>query len=409
MARTATLTKSTAVKVVTGAQVSPEPSAPKAKESRMEVIATIVPQKVSLAILTPERLKALAFVSTYSTEDPKSTSPRGHGYQREAMAERFPGIGRYYSKNDNRHRIPTLIASVRVYTAKDRTRFNNLFGQGQVAKIHQEFGKDVFSIVDGQHRMGGLFYQWEKDEDFNADIPVNLYYGLTYLEEAQLFDDVNTTQRKLPKALIDATKVHTEAGTQTHEQRLREIAFALAEDGDSVWRDDVNMTGGPKDRRPITFSSLNRSVGAMLNKRVLGRLEERGMDGEDVAKRFWSLVSKACYPAWFEQPRTVENESQEMVEEAVQYRLKELVGVSAVSKLGADILTTALDRSKTGEEFWEVVAEYVSKLGGVDWEKRRNNPYVATSSGFGGMGHLYDLLYAYVYMGQEPGVPVEET
>jgi len=47
--------------------------------------------------------------------------------------------------------------------------------------------------------------------------PVMLYFGLTYEQEAELFDTINSTQRKLPKALIEVTKGDiTEAGSQTH-------------------------------------------------------------------------------------------------------------------------------------------------------------------------------------------------
>lgn len=402
--RTRTLAPSGKAKTVLAKTPKVEQPTVEAKASSMEIAAHLSPGRMAIATLTPDRLRALAFVSTYNTEDPQSTSRRGHGYQREPMEERFPGIGRYYAKGDNRHRIPALIASVRLYDAKTRGRFNTLFNQGNISKIHQEFGKSVFSIVDGQHRMGGLFWAWEKLEDFNANVPVMLYYGLSYREEAELFDDINTNQRKLPKALIEATKVHTEAGSTNHDQQLREIALSLAEAGDSVWYGKVNMTGKPRSPEPMSYEGIRRSVGSMFTTRILGRLEDKDYSPDEVAKRFWELVSKACYPAWSNEPRWVENESQELVEEPVQYRLKDVVGVSAISKLGQDIINTALDKSKNVEEFWDVMAEYISKLGEVDWEKRRNNPYMATSAGFGGQGQLYEILYNLVYLGKAPGV-----
>lgn len=392
----------------TALAVAPAVPAVETRASRMEIEATLVPGKVAVATLTPDKLKALAFISTYSTDDPQSTSPQKHGYQREPMAERFPGIARYYAKNDNRNRIPALIISVRVYDAKGRTRFNTLFNKGEISKIHREFGKAAFSIVDGQHRMGGLYYAWEKWGDFNAFIPVTLYYGMTYAEEAALFDDINTSQRKLPKALIEVTKVHIEAGEKNHAQTLREIAMGLAEDRDSVWRGLVNMTGA-KSKLPISFEGLRRSIGAMMKEKILKRLEGRGLNAERVAKVYWEMVSKACAPAWAERPQWVEvnGETQEM---DVKYRLKELVGVSAVSLLGADIVSTSLDKSANNEDFWAIMSEYVSKLGAVDWVKSRNNPWTATSAGFGGQGHLYSLLYELVYDDKLPGdeIPPDE-
>lgn len=385
------------------------PTSTDSKVSKMEIEATLIPGKVAIATATPDKLKALAFISTYSTEDPQSTSPQKHGYQREPMEERFPGIGRYYKANDNRSRIPALIVSVRVYDAKGRTRFNTLFNQGAIAKIHREFGKSVFSIVDGQHRMGGLFWAWKNDEDFNAFVPLTLYYGLTYTEEAALFDDINTSQRKLPKALIEVTKAHTEAGEKSHAQTLREIAMALAEDRDSVWKGLVNMTGGKtKDKLPVTFEGLRRSTGGMLKERILNSIEERGLNAERVVKVYWEMVSKACAAAWQERPVYTEEDG-ETVEVPTKYRLKELVGVSAVSLLGADIVRTALDKSSNNEEFWGVMSEYVGKLSEVDWIKARNNPWTATSAGFGGSTHLYNLLYDLCYSNRTPGdeIPAE--
>lgn len=399
--------RSAAKGTVAAVKPAPAPEVPQVKESKMEIESTVVPGKVAFAVLTPERLKALSFISTYTTKDPQSTSTRGHGYQREPMEERFPGIGRYYARGENRFHIPTLSISVRVYDAKGRARFNTLFNAGNVSKIHQEFGKSVFSVVDGQHRIGGLFWAWKNLEEFNAFVPVMLYYGLTYVEEAQMFDDINTTQRKLPKALIEATKVHTEAGEPSHAQEIRRISFELAEDGDSIWNGLVNMTGAPKSKLPVSFEGLRRSVGDLLPSRVITRLEDRGYIPSNVAKRFWGLVAKACAPAWNEQPRFVENESRELVEEPVKYRMKDVVGVAAISLLGADILITSLDKSTNDETFWDTVAEYVSRLGAVDWEKRKNNPYMATSAGFGGQRQLYEILYALVYTEKEPGVAAE--
>lgn len=413
--RKTTNTNTAARKASTATTSTPTVTAPKPvapapealKQPKMSIEAQMVPGKVAFASITPERLKALSFISTYSTNDPQSTSPRSHGYQREPMEERFPGIARYYAKGDNRFRIPALLVSVRVYTTKDRNRFNTLFNAGNVAKIHQEFGKSVFSIVDGQHRMGGLYWAWKNLEGFNAGVPLLMYYGLNYTEEANFFDEVNTNQRKLPKALIEATKVHTEAGEESHAQTIRKISFALAEDGDSVWNGLVNMTGAPKSPEPVSFEGLRRSVGDLLPARVITRLEARGYKAEHVTKRFWALVSKACAPAWTDQPRFVENEARETVEEPVKYRMKDVVGVAAISLLGADVLITALDKTDNDNDFWDSVAEYVSKLGAVDWEKRRNNPYMATSAGFGGQRQLYEMLYALVYTDQAPGVAVE--
>ena len=380
------------------------------KERRMTIQAQFVPGKAALATLTPDALKALAFVSTYNTVDEQSSSPRQHGYQRDPMSARFPAIGRYFSqeesdgKHTHAHLITPLIISVRVYTPKQQAEFNDLFNKGDINAIHAKFGRSVFSVVDGQHRMGGLYWAWENKANFNPDVPVMMYYGLRYADEATLFDDINTNQRKLPKALIEATKVHMEAGEKSHQQTIREVAFALAQDGDSVWHGLINMTGARDADKPITYEGLRRSTGNMLHEKLVARLLQRGFVLDDVAKNYWQLVARASGNAWNNRPRLVQNENGETEEVATSYRMKDLVGVAALSRLGADILNSAIDKSKTTEDFWASVADAVSKLGEVDWTKEKGNPYMATSAGFAGMGDLYQILYKLVYLGEAPGV-----
>ena len=60
--------------------------------------------------------------------------------------------------------------------------------------------------------------------------------------------------------------------------------------------------------------------------------------------------------------------------EPVQYKIKDLAGMAALSRLGQDLLNSALDKGETEEDFWSALADLVSKLGQVDWEKRKDNP-----------------------------------
>lgn len=392
----------------------PAPRKPRAakdnghKTAKVMIQSHFIPGKVAMATLTPDKLKELAFISTYSAKDEQSTSPRKNGYQREPMESRFPGIGRYYARDNNRNLITPLIASARLYNPQDQTRFNQLFAKGDMATIHKEFGKHVFSIVDGQHRMGGLYWAWENLEDFNADVPVMIYYGLHYTEEANLFDDINTSQRKLPKALIEATKVHMEAGEKSHEQFIREVAVALAQDGDSVWHGLVNMTGGPEGKgKPVTYEGIRRATGNMLPTRLTSRLQDRKLRPDKVAKRYWQMVSQACAVAWDDHEKEAFDDDGFIVMEPVKYKLKDLAGMGAVSRLGQDIITSALEKSVTEEDFNSAMADLVSRLSQVDWEKRPDNPWVSTSAGFAGASGLYKMLFSLVYLDREPGEAVD--
>lgn len=416
-AATPTVTRSRKVPSPAAAKdVVPVPRAPrkprnneeKAKASKVTIQAHFIPGKAAMATLTPDKLEEVAFISTYHSKDPQSSHPHKNGYQREPMVARFPGIGRYYARGNNRHLIPALIASARVYNPTDQVRFNQLFAKGDMKTIHKEFGKSAFSIVDGQHRKGGLHWAWENIEDFNADVPVMIFYGLHYAEEAQLFDDINTAQRKLPKALIEATKVHMEAGNKSHEQFIREVAASLAEDGDSVWRGMINMTGGPEDKAlPLTYEGIRRSTSHMLPVKLVSRLQDRKLRADKVAKKYWEMVSKACAGAWDAHGREVIDDDGFVGMEEVKYKIHELAGTASLGMLGEDIISTSLEKGPEEEDFWSAMADLVSRLGAVDWEKRKDNPWVGTGAGFAGANDLYNLLYQLVYLDRMPGDAVE--
>ena len=73
------------------------------------------------------------------------------------------------------------------------------------------------------------------------------------------------------------------------------------------------------------------------------------------------MVSQACEVAWNEHPSEVEDDSGEMVEVPVDYRLKDLVGVAALARLGKDLLTSAIEHKNPKQ--W--LAAQVSKLSEV--------------------------------------------
>jgi hypothetical protein len=64
----------------------------------------------------------------------------------------------------------------------------------------------------------------------------------------------------------------------------------------------------------------------------------------------------------------------------IPYRIKELVGVASLAKLGKEILTSSLEHDEPGEK----MVDLVSKLSEVNWEKTRQNAWVGTQAGFAG-------------------------
>ncbi len=371
----------------------------------MKVHTVVVPNRMAFATLTPADMQDLFFVSSYSAVDPNSPAPRQHGYQRDPMDPRLPGIARYFLTDDHQYLITPIIVSVRLEDEGDIKEFIELFNRGDIHGIHDRWYRGVVSVVDGQHRYLGLVRAYDADEEFNPVVPVMLYFDLDYEGEADMFDIINSTQRKLPKALREVTKGDiTQVGSPSHDQVIRTIAFALARDKDSVWYEQVNMTGARNPDRPVTYEGLRRSTQNMFPTELVGRLRAKDLSPEQVAKQYWSMVAEACPDAWNDRLREeVDPVTGDLLEVDVNYRLKELVGVASVAKLGKDIITSSLE----AVHFDERMSDLVSLLSEVDWVKEEGNPWMASQAGFAGQKDLYTMLHNLVYLGVKPGEPVE--
>jgi DGQHR domain-containing protein len=372
---------------------------------KSELVGEILDGKVYAAKLTPEAAKELLFVSTYDTQDPLSPAADKHGYQRPPMKHRFPEIGKYYRTANHAELVTPITVSVRLTEEEDIDFFLKLLAEGNVNGILKKFGK-VASIVDGQHRAGGLVWAWEQDAEFRPVIPVFLYFGLTFVDETDLFNTINVTQRKLPKALIETNKGDiTDAQVVSYAQRIRRITFSLCRDADSVWgpkdgKEQINMTGMRDPDKPVTYEGLRRSTSNMFPETLLQRLDnlDEGL-ALKLAKRYWRAVSQACPEAWNNNPATrpVVNEDGEETTVKIQYRIKDLVGVASLAKLGMSIIGSHIE-APSGNKIEELTA----KLDAVNWEKAEDNPWMKSQAGFAGQKDLYQVLYAWVYSDISP-------
>lgn len=248
---------------------------------------------------------------------------------------------------------------------------------------------------------------WKKNPEFLPQIPCTLYFQLSFIDEATMFNTINATQRKLPKALIETTRGDiTEASDSSYAQQIRRLTFSLCRDEDSVWGpidgvEQINMTGVRDPNRPVTYEGLRRSTSNMFPVHMLNRL--MAIDENlplKYAKRYWANVASACAEAWKGIPsaRTViDPESGLEVVEKIKYRIKDLVGVASLAKLGKDVITTHIDSGKADK-----LEELVEKLTQVDWEKAPTNIWMRSQAGFAGQKELYELLYNLVYNEASP-------
>jgi DGQHR domain-containing protein len=374
---------------------------------KMRMLGHVHENRTYFGTLNAAAAKELFFVSTYDAEDPESNAADKHGYQRPPTAERYQAIANYFATNGNIYLITPILVSVRLDEG-DVERFIKLFDAGDTNALKKVFGDKIMSVVDGQHRFQGLVKAWEDNPTFLPEIPVMFYFCLDFVEEAELFNIVNVTQRKLPKALIETTRGDiTEVGDASYSQRVRRISFSLCRDEDSVWgpvdgAEQINMTGVRDPGRKVTYEGLRRSTSNMYPKPLMDRLLAIDEDlPVKYAKRFWKAVSEACSEAWNGDPSTrtiTDLDTEKQREEKILYRIKDLVGVASLAKLGSDIVKDQIQATDP-----DLLENTVAKLVEVDWEKNPTNPWMRSQAGFAGQKELYEVLYAFVYSDIRPG------
>lgn len=154
------------------------------KVERIKALQCIQNERVFyLASISSQVLKNCCFI-TRRKED-KNT-----GFQRTLNGTRAKLIKKYM--DEDKGCLPTNLilsaqanASVRYDSKASEIIFNNI--------------EDAFMILDGQHRLYGL---WMSDQDYS--IPVAIFINLKIQDEVCLFIDINTNQKGVnPNLLLD--------------------------------------------------------------------------------------------------------------------------------------------------------------------------------------------------------------
>lgn len=337
---------------------------------------------------------------TYYTED--TDSPNGQGYQRPPDETRYPKIAEYLRL----HGVTPIIIS-------DRSRWKSLFPSSDTTV---EIGIDealehltqtnssreiVASVIDGQHRFNGALRLLPRQID--VEIPFLLLTNLSWPEEVERFNIINTTAKNLPKALVEVNRLTTfvpEGATnrEVQRQQVSEVILALETDLDSVWHEQINMTGGRNTNRPVTFEGLRRSSEATF----AGRLALLPLEAKKrLAKSYWRAVSETWPEAWNNAPITVDRvniltgETETDLIPA-KYRIKDLAGVSALAKVGNQILLDAFNE-ETGEINMGLIRSRLGRAKDVNWIKSRDNADMSAQAGFSGTADMYDMLMRRIY------------
>ena len=176
------------------------------------------------------------------SEDPQE------GFQRKLDQSRCDEIAKYI---DNGHgSIPTAI----ILSAQPEAEFErNVLNKTISFKKHP----NAFLVIDGQHRVWG--YSKAKTD---IRVPVIIYEGLSRVEEAQLFIDINENQKKVPDALILDVKQLLQKETED-ELIAREVYDRFIEDKDSALNSFINL--GENERGNLSRITFYNAIGQVIN------------------------------------------------------------------------------------------------------------------------------------------------
>lgn len=243
--------------------------------------------KFYIVAMPSETLRETCFTITREDDPVK-------GFQRRLDESRADEISNYIDKGEGS--IPTAI----ILSAQDEA---NLEYNSRSKTISFSPEKNAFLIIDGQHRVWGFI-----KAKTSIRVPVVIYEQLTRVEEAQLFVDINSTQKEVPTDLILDVKRLLQKESE-EERRCSEIFELFYSNQGSILRG--HLVRAERLNGKITRRIFNNSISDLLSdmleeipdkdcftiinnfllamKSVLGNIDA---SGEDIITRI--TVFQAC-------------------------------------------------------------------------------------------------------------------
>jgi DGQHR domain-containing protein len=237
------------------------------RESLASILVTQGKHKYHIVSMPSEILEDTCFTITRE-EDPIQ------GFQRRLDEKRADEIAKYI--DEGRGSIPTAV----ILSAQDEADLNRNI---QNKTISFKKDKRSFLIIDGQHRVWG-FIKAKKNKHLR--IPVVIYEGLSRVEEAKLFIDINRNQKEVPKELILDVQMLLEQVSE-EEKVCNEIFTLFRVETDSILHSYINV--GENQRGNLSRVVFNKSISPLVNEKL------KDLDNEqrfDVINNYLHAVNK---------------------------------------------------------------------------------------------------------------------
>ena len=274
--------------------------------------------------MTLRQLRTYAEVDMWSPSNPD-------GYQRPLVDRRLRELAKYVQEEEG-----ILPTAVLVGTRSDDEvqiephGFDGDGGAASVGELHIHDGASLW-VIDGQHRVFGVNYAYERGEEqlANYPFPVCVMWDVDRYFEMVHFNIINTRQRKMSTDIVDRHLLQMQqvkglqmvaSGSRGEKEYLRATAthlIDLLDEEPGVWQHQIAIPGVPgRDKGLVRQHAMVVSIEPFLKDGwVKGAKEE---DKVRVLVNFWD-AAKQVWPEAFEEPK--------------DYRLQATVGIYSLHML----------------------------------------------------------------------------
>jgi len=307
-------------------------------------------------------------IATISAPDTYKQDSNPDGLQRD-LKEKHARDGYRYAllsqKVPDQPRLwPEVILNVRDRSVIEAVPVNESHNLFKIVvhedRIDKNLERPQISRTDGNHRLfygaGDPLYD---GQPLDISSPFSLAIGLTPVQEASLFVDINDNLMRMNTSHLQ----HLLGRVTESEQLAKEkptvwIANKLVEDYKSPFHGIIYL-GGEKEKvqaldRRVNLAQLRTGVEMILKQSIKLRNFEEIEDKCVIIRTYFKAVARVFSQEWGDQRK---------------YALLRGFGVWSMSIVGADIIDRCLKPNVIWREFEDQMAAYLEQIRGtIDWD-----------------------------------------
>ncbi|WP_188068817.1 DGQHR domain-containing protein [Brevibacillus brevis] len=271
--------------------------------------------------------------------------PTGKGYQRPVDSKRCNDFATYLSKGEEALFTPILLnaASNWDFVAYDRQRpsYGRLICKGKA------------SLMDGQHRMGGI-EKYIKETNSDINVPFLAFHSLDEDEEIRLFDTINTKAKGIGPSLSKFLRRDSDD--------ISWVATELISRRESPFYNIGSIIGKRTKGRHVTLQNLYRTLHFLTADHLISSLTKE--EKLAVAMCYFDTIRQIFPDEW---------------NDYKSYRLTHIVCLDALSIAGNQVLPKYIAEGKKHLDL-AIIQRIVNRLS-VDWSTEGPLKYLKGLSG----------------------------